>query len=188
MSARPHSGTYIPPNPHLKSSNLSYHSQNPRSSPMRLTQSPATLLPMHSLTAHVITIQSLLTEARMPFSFSLLSRDSGITHLTAEGEATAVDFRPAGTHHFDTLLGDDWSSQRVLLNMERVPCIDSSAIGWLIHAQRAFRAAGGKLVLHSVSPAVRNVLELLKLGRIVPLAPSAHEGRALLLEPHPIPS
>ena len=124
----------------------------------------------------------------MPFSFSLLSNDAGITHLTAEGEATALDFRPAATHHFDTLLGDDWSSQRVLVNMERVPCIDSSAIGWLIHAQRAFRSAGGKLVLHSVSPAVRNVLELLKLGRIVPLAPSAQEGRALLLQQHAVAS
>ncbi|MGN6367012.1 MAG: STAS domain-containing protein [Phycisphaerae bacterium] len=116
----------------------------------------------------------------MPFSFSLLSKNDGIAHLAAEGAATAVDFRPAGPHHFDNLLGGDWPSKRVLVNMERVPCIDSSAIGWLIHAQRAFRAAGGQLVLHSLSPAVKNVLELLKFSRLVPLAPSEHEARQLL--------
>ena len=128
-------------------------------------------------------IQSFLRGGCMPFSFSLLGTDDAeIAHITAEGDATAVDFRLAGVHHFDTLLGDDWSSRRVLVNMERVPCIDSSAIGWLIHAQRAFRAAGGKLVLYSVSPSVRNVLELLKIGRVVPLAISKDAGRALLLE------
>jgi len=124
----------------------------------------------------------------VPFSFSLINNEDGIAHLSAQGDATAVDFRPTAAHHFDALLGEDWPSRRVLLNMERVPYIDSSAIGWLIHAQRAFRAAGGKLVLHSISPSVRNVLDLLKIGRVVPLAPTADAGRSLLLEKLPVPN
>ena len=118
----------------------------------------------------------------MPFSFSVVRTDEfGIAHLTAEGEATAVDFRPAGVHHFDELLGANWNSRLVLVDMERVACIDSSAISWLIQAQREFRAGGGKLVLHSVADSVRNILEMLKISRIVPLAPTMEVGRALLV-------
>jgi anti-anti-sigma factor len=108
--------------------------------------------------------------------------NTDIAHIAAEGEATAVDFQLAGAHHFDSLLGNDWDARLVLLNMERVSYIDSSAIGWLITAQRSFRNAGGRLVLHSLAPAVRNVLQMLKFERVVPLAPTADAGRALLRE------
>ena len=119
----------------------------------------------------------------MAFTFTLDDRDdSGIAHVTAAGEATAVDFQLAGAHHFDSLLGNEWESRLVLLNMEQVSYIDSSAISWLITAQRSFRGGGGKLVLHSLAPAVRNILNMLKIERVVPLAANAAAGRAMLRE------
>jgi anti-anti-sigma factor len=117
----------------------------------------------------------------MPFSLSLLSRDdaAGIIHLAAEGEATAVDFPVGNGAHFDQLLGHDWNTHCLLLNLERLSYIDSSAIGWLIVSQKACRTHGGQLVIHSVQPGVRNVLELLKIGRVVPIADTPAAGRKL---------
>ena len=69
----------------------------------------------------------------MPFSLSLLSRDdaAGILHVAAEGEATSLDFPIANASHFENLLGHDCDAHCVLLNLERLSYIDSSAIGWL---------------------------------------------------------
>ena len=116
----------------------------------------------------------------MPFSLSLIDRDAaGIAHLAARGDATAADFPYAQQSLFEPLLGPKWAAARVLLNMDDVPYLDSSAIGWLIGMQKQFRAAGGMLVLHSVQTPVRNVLSLLKIERVVPIAADADAARAL---------
>jgi anti-anti-sigma factor len=117
----------------------------------------------------------------MPFSLSLISRDdaAGILHVAAEGEATTLDFPLANASHFDNLLGHDWNTHCLLLNLERLSYIDSSAIGWLISSQKSCRTHGGQIVIHSVQPGVRNVLELLKIGRVIPIADTAPAGRKL---------
>jgi ABC-type transporter Mla MlaB component len=68
-------------------------------------------------------------------------------------------------------LGADCFRHRVVLDLSAVEWLDSAGIGWLMqHAQR-FSAAGGKLVLHSATPAVRNLLVgLMKLAEQLPLA------------------
>jgi anti-anti-sigma factor len=116
----------------------------------------------------------------MPFSLSLLSSaDADIVHLAAEGEATTTSFPTDNPIHFDKLLGHDWATHRILLNLERLSYIDSSAIGWLISSQKSCTTHGGHLVIHSVQPGVRNVLELLKIGRVVPIADNAAAGQKL---------
>lgn len=117
----------------------------------------------------------------MQLSLSLLGAPHAeIVEVQAESN-TRGDAAPVGSHtNFDTLVGPDWTSRRVLLNMERAAYIDSATIGWLIASQKSFRANGGEMVLHSVQPAVRNVLELLKIGRVVPIAADAKSARKLL--------
>ena len=109
------------------------------------------------------------------------SPDKDILHLTASGQATAVEFRADARNPFDALLGPDWSTHLVLLNMENVSYFDSSAIGWLLSSQRDFKTNGGLLVLYSLTPNIRNILDLLKIGRIIPVAADAAAGRTLLL-------
>jgi anti-anti-sigma factor len=114
----------------------------------------------------------------MVFQLSLISRDDdGVTVVGACGDATAADFPSTNQIHFDVLLGSEWASHFILMDMEHVPYIDSSAIGWLMAAQRECRAAGGMLALHSLQPSVRNVLEMLKVDRLVPLATTPQAGR-----------
>ena len=121
----------------------------------------------------------------MPFKLSLLNKDpSGAIHILACGDATAIDFHLSQPSHFESLLGAHWAAQRVLLNMGDVAYLDSSAIGWLIETQKQFRTHGGLLVLHSVQTPVCNILNLLKIERVVPMAPDATAARVLLLK-HP---
>ena len=64
--------------------------------------------------------------------------------------------------------------------MDQVTYLDSSAIGWLITSQKAFRAAGGYIVLHSLQPRVKQVLAMLRFERVVPLADNAEAAREMI--------
>src|SRR6186713_2328516 len=88
------------------------------------------------------------------------------------------DFRAAGPDPFETLLGAGWASHRVVLSLARVGFVDSSAIGWLMTCRRAFDRAGGLLLVHSIQPRVRQVLDLLRVGKTVPLL---NDERAALM-------
>jgi len=116
----------------------------------------------------------------MTFKLSVLSRDpAGPILVAGYGQATSQTLA-MDQLHFDALLGGGWASQTVLLDMDAVPFIDSCAIGWLIKSQKHFKAGGGTLMLHSLQPNVRNVLGLLKIERVVPIAADEAAARALL--------
>jgi anti-anti-sigma factor len=119
----------------------------------------------------------------MPLTLSLVSRDdAGTVFAAAYGNATARDF-PTHEHvYFDTILGKEWMTHRVVLDIDAVPFLDSSAIGWLIHSQKLFRENGGLLALHSVQPHVRNILSLLRIDRVVPIGKDAADATEQLLE------
>ena len=117
----------------------------------------------------------------MSFKLGVVSRDpSGIVLAAGYGQATSQTFASMEQILFDALLGGGWAAQTVLLDMDAVPFVDSCAIGWLIKCQRQFKAGGGTLVLHSLQPNVRNVLSLLKIERVVPIAVDEAAARALL--------
>ncbi len=105
----------------------------------------------------------------------------GLVHVTAEGSITAIDFPTGSKDPFETLLGAGWKNNRVVLDFVAVTYIDSSAVGWLIGAHRAFKEGGGRLVVHSVQPTVRQILDVLKVGRVVPLADNEAAARALAI-------
>ena len=77
-------------------------------------------------------------------------------------------------------VGPSWAAQKILLDFDQVTYIDSSAIGWLISCHRDFKQAGGMLVLHSVPRSVKQVLDILRVGKIIPMVTDESEGRALL--------
>jgi len=119
----------------------------------------------------------------MKISMVSIERD-GIVKLAVEGNATASDFLGiAGKNPIEPVLGPNWANFRVLIDMSRVPYIDSSAIGWFINSQKSFKTAGGALALYGVQPSVRQVLELLRVGRIVPFTDTEQAARAALDTP-----
>ena len=64
---------------------------------------------------------------------SLLSIDpGGFIRLANEGNITSADFTADGKNPFEALIGANWSTHRVLLDLDKTAFIDSAAIGWLI--------------------------------------------------------
>ena len=107
---------------------------------------------------------------------------NGVVRVAAEGNITTQDFQsPDNKNPLEKLLGVTWFTNKVLLDLDRTDYIDSSAIGWLIGSQRAFKERGGVLIVHSIQPAVRQILDVLKIGRVVPLVADETEARALAI-------
>jgi anti-anti-sigma factor len=112
---------------------------------------------------------------------TLTSQSDRHAHLECEGEITQYQFTPGRDPLLD-VLGPYIYRLGVLLGLEKTSYVDSSGISWLLSAHKQFRSAGGRLVLHSVPPSVRQVFELLKLHTVLTVAADAAEGQKKLAE------
>jgi anti-anti-sigma factor len=106
---------------------------------------------------------------------------SGVVRIAAEGEITIRDFADAGKNPLEAVLGVHWASHRVLLNMEQISFIDSSAIGWMIDCHRRFRQAGGRLVFCGPTPGVREMIDLLKMRQVLDIYETQTQAEAALM-------
>ena len=79
-------------------------------------------------------------------------------------------------------LGDTVYGRRVTLNMEQAPFITSPGLGWLLTNEKLFREAGGRCVLHSISPAVLQVMRLMQLDRRLAIAADDAEAASKVME------
>lgn len=117
----------------------------------------------------------------MNISLVAIERE-GLVKLASSGSITAAAFDPSGRNPLERILGPNWSTMRVILDMKKTTYIDSSAIGWLIATHRSFKEAGGALVIHDVPTNIRQVLDLLQVGRVITIAAGAPEARDLVLK------
>jgi anti-anti-sigma factor len=106
----------------------------------------------------------------------------GIVHVASEDNLTSANLNLAGKNPMEELLGATWNTHRVLLNMEKTAYLDSSAIGWLIGTNRSFREGGGKLVLCSLQPTVKQLMDVLRVGRAVSMVDGEAAARTALAE------
>lgn len=104
----------------------------------------------------------------------------GLVRIAAEGRATYEDFPTSGRNPLETLLGTNWATNRVLLDMSDASYIDSSAIGWLISANKELKSKGGRLAVHSIPPNIKQIFDLLKIGKAVSLAEDEAAAKSLL--------
>jgi anti-anti-sigma factor len=106
---------------------------------------------------------------------TLLSHTDQVTRLECEGEITQHAL-PKDHNPLEDPLGPAIYRRHVLLNMEKTPYIDSSGIGWLLGAHKRFERDGGRLILHSVPPAIGQVLQLLRLTSLLHVAADEPEA------------
>ena len=85
---------------------------------------------------------------------------SGIINLTAEGDITIRDFSSGGKNPLETVVGVNWASNNVMIQMDKISFIDSSGLRTIIKADARARAAGVDLVLRPGGDAVQRVFEL----------------------------
>lgn len=105
----------------------------------------------------------------------------GLVKLAAAGSITAGNFDPSGKNPLERILGQNWATFRVILDMKQTTYIDSSAIGWLIGSHKSFKQQGGSMVLHDVPTSIKQMLDLLHVGKVVPIAASAQAARELAI-------
>jgi anti-anti-sigma factor len=77
-------------------------------------------------------------------------------------------------------LGPDVYRKKLLINLARTEFVDSAGISWLLICHKRCREAGGMMVIHSVTPMVRQVLGVLRLDHVFHLADDAAGAKALL--------
>ena len=107
----------------------------------------------------------------------LTSRSERLTRVAVRGELSQADFQ-ADDEPLGHLLGEDGYQSPVLVDLSGVCSLDSVAVGWLLLCQKRFRTAGGALVLHSLSPLVQQLFDVLKMHLALTVAadePSAAE-------------
>ena len=109
----------------------------------------------------------------MQLSFS--ERD-GITTVAIAGRITFGTLEPGQ----DPLVREmpDIYSRRLLLDLSGTDYIDSTGVSWLLTCHKRCREAGGRLGLHSLNPLVKQVLQVLKLDRVLHIAENAEKARA----------
>ncbi len=66
--------------------------------------------------------------------------------------------------------------QRLILNLEGVPYMDSSAIAVLVESLQKIRKLGGKIYLTNLQPRVKGLLEIARLDAIFVLTASEEEA------------
>jgi anti-anti-sigma factor len=85
------------------------------------------------------------------------------------------------------VVGANCYQRRVLLDLSGVKTIDSGGVGWLLGCQKRFRAAGGAMVLHSLSPLAREILDILKMYLVFQMAEDESAARSLTSTPAAAP-
>jgi anti-sigma B factor antagonist len=108
------------------------------------------------------------------------TEDAGLPVLLIEGEidlhqspelrAVLMEFAAART----TALAVDFTA---------VGYIDSSGLATIVEYVRAVQHFGGRIALLGLSPRVKTIFDLVRLGEILPLVNTLEEARAALLAP-----
>jgi anti-sigma B factor antagonist len=66
--------------------------------------------------------------------------------------------------------------KRLVLNLAKVPYMDSSAIAVLVEILQKLRKSGGKVILIALQPRVKGLLEIARLDTIFPVAKDEAEA------------
>src|SRR5947209_5978973 len=110
-----------------------------------------------------------------------LTQAGGLLRLRLSGELVMQHLIPPPPHPLAAAAGPDVYARRVLLGLEGVTWLDTWGIGWLMSCHKRFLKDGGRLVLHSVPPAVEPSLRLLRLDQVLHLAADEAAARRLAL-------
>ena len=107
---------------------------------------------------------------------SLQSQEGGVTRVGVHGEV-AYDDLSGRDDPLSELLGSDCYKGKVLLDLKDVDTLDSTGISWLLACRKYFHNGVGKFVLHSPSDFASEVLKILNLSLVIPIA--ANEQAAI---------
>ena len=100
----------------------------------------------------------------------------GVARLAIEGAFTALDLVGDVTDPLVERIGEDWPTRKILFEQSGATYLDSSAIGWQLTCARELRDGGGQLVLHSIPPTIRQIIDVLRISSVFPIADGEAEA------------
>lgn len=109
----------------------------------------------------------------------LLSDEGDVLRVEIEGPIVRSDV-PPDSRPLEALLGHDGYARRVSINLGGITLIDSICLAWLLVLHKRFREAGGTMVVHSIHPAVMEILALVRFEQVLYLAEDETAALALL--------
>ncbi|MEM6506969.1 MAG: STAS domain-containing protein [Planctomycetota bacterium] len=107
--------------------------------------------------------------------------EDGVVSLDCADDMNALAMCEEFTELKD-LVGDGWSGRKIALGFAEASYIDSAAIGWLLSLQKTMSEAGGRLVLHSMSPSVKRVITMMRLENVLTMADDLDHALSALKE------
>jgi anti-anti-sigma factor len=72
--------------------------------------------------------------------------------------------------------------KKVLADLSEVPDIGSAGIGFIVGVYTSTKNSGGRFVLVGIRPRVREVLDITRVSKVIPLAADIASGLATLLD------
>jgi anti-anti-sigma factor len=78
------------------------------------------------------------------------------------------------------LLGPRGYARRVLMSLAQTRFIDSAGLSWMVVCHKRFCQGGGKLVLHSITPEIFELLKMMRLDLALYLADDEAAARELV--------
>jgi anti-anti-sigma factor len=106
---------------------------------------------------------------------SVESQDNGLVRLRVEGRVSQRDV-VTDVEPLSGLLGSAAYRNVVLMDMSEVAALDSSGVNWLLTCHKRMSEAGGRLVLHSLSPIAKSVIKVLNLQTVFSMAGDVSEA------------
>lgn len=68
----------------------------------------------------------------------------------------------------------------ILIGLRDVTLLNSTGIGFLLQLNRQVKRLGGRLVLHSLPPYVRQVIDFMKLDKVLQIAKGEQDAHKML--------
>lgn len=113
------------------------------------------------------------------FHVSLDASDADGLRASASGKFSKYSFAESEPNPLQAALGDNYHERVVLLSLENCDWMDTSGIGYLVMEYKRFKAAGGRIVLHSLPKLILDTLRFVHLDSIIPIAVDLDGARTL---------
>jgi anti-anti-sigma regulatory factor len=78
---------------------------------------------------------------------------------------------PPRFESLEELLGPRRYARLVLMGLAETRFIDSGGLSWLVLCHKRFCQGGGKLIVHSITPAIQELLHMMRLDLALFVAP-----------------
>jgi anti-anti-sigma factor len=117
--------------------------------------------------------------ASAPLSLVSIDKD-GCIRVASTGNLTAGNISFTTKNPLESVLGATWSGNQIILDLCKTDFMDSTAIAWLIATTKQSGNSGGSIAIHSVAPRARQMLDILKIGKVIPIVANEAAARQFL--------